>query len=662
MLHMKNKLPIILFAIFLTTNICASDENENLLFSPKGIAKVHITLPEGKTIDDVNREEDMSALMEIQNSENSSYDTNQLYNGEIIIKGRGNSTWAGEVRPWDAGRKEPDIPIIKPFNHKRSYSIDLVDKSGNDNESPLLDMPEHHKWTLITFFSDKSLMRIPLAYHLGRMMDGFNYSPLIRYVELYVNGDYRGVYGLCEKIERDKNRVDIKKLTTDNVDQLEPRISGGYIIEGTPLDRIDPALRNKSFATSIKNVRFTFTYPKTKNVTEKQINWITDYMNQFEAALYGNSFRDPQRGYLKYIDEKSLIDWYIIQEFAKNIDAKDLFGSAYIYKDRGSKLFLGPIWDFDIAFGNIDYQECYNEDEFRLKRSKWFDRLFQDPNFANKVRDRYDELMPLFDQIPAILKANQKFLEETGCVERNFDTFPILGMYIWPNYAPLPTSHHGEVQRLIEWTESRKVWLYINMGTTEAECTERLKNSRPIIRIMDPEKFKNQKSSEVRVMRGYGTNYMKDRNFSYTWTHNESETNRNSEKYIFNKEGKHYVQLVDNKGNRSLPSFPVAWGEDPTYYPEKENTSIENPNENDVFLFSNLVTNYLTINSSKFINSELIIRIFNANGSLSKEFKRNTKTGSNHFELNVSDLENGMYLLQITDNSSIINKKFIISR
>jgi len=653
---MKNNLFILLFTFFLTTNICASDENENLLFSPKGIAEVHITLNNDLTLNQITREEDVTAQMEIKNSENSSYDASQLYKGEIIIKGRGNSTWAGEVRPWYGNSKKPDIPIIEPFKHKRSYSVDLVTESGNDNESTLLDMPKHHKWALVTFFSDKSLMRIPLAYHLGRMMNGFNYSPLIRYVELYVNGEYRGLYGLCEKIERDKNRVDIKKLTADDSD-----ISGGYIIEGTPLDRIDPALRDKSFATN-RDVRFTFTYPKTKNVTNQQINWIKNYLNQFETALYGNNYRDSQNGYLKYIDEKSFIDWYIIQELAKNIDAKDLYGSAYIYKDRNEKMFLGPIWDFDIAFGNIDYQECYNEDEFRLRKSKWFSRLFQDTNFAQKVRDRYDELMPLFNQIPAIIEANHKFLEESGCVERNFDKFPILGTYIWPNYRPLPTSHQGEVQRLIEWIESRKTWLYINMGATEADCIERLKNSRPTIRIMEPEKFKNQKSSNVKVMRGYGTIYMRNANFSYIWTHNESEAKRTSETSMFNKEGKHFVQLVDNKGNRSLPSLPVAWGEEPIYYLEEETNSIGKIDKNTFSLFPNPVTNNLTIHSSKFGNSELNIKLFNVNGLLSKEVTRTKENASDYFEIDVSDLQNGIYFLQIRNNSGITNNKIIISR
>jgi hypothetical protein len=652
---MKNKLSIILFFILWTTTTWSSDDNTELLFSPKGIAEVHITLSNDLTLNQVTRAEDVVAHMEIKNSENSFYDESQLYKGEILLKGRGNSTWGGEVRPWQTGR-QPDIPIIEPFKHKRSYSVDLINEAGDEIERPLLDMPGHDKWALVTFFSDKSLMRIPLAYYLGRMMNRFSYAPIIRYVELYVNGEYRGLYGLCEKIERGRNRVDINRLGADDSHQIEPNISGGYIIEGTPLDRIDPAVRNKSFATNTRDIRFTFTYPKIHNVTNAQINWIRNYLNSLEYVLHNSNFHHPTDGWRKYLDENSVIDWFIIQELAKNIDAKDFYGSAYMYKARNGKLFMGPIWDFDIGFGNIDYQECYNEDGFRLKSAKWFNRFFLDGSFTQKVRDRYDELLPLFDQIPAIIQANQQFLEESSCVERNFEKFPILDMYIWPNYKPLPGSFRGEVQRLIEWTESRKMWLYINLGINQDDQIERFKNSRPTIRIMQPELFREQKSSELRVLR-FSDTY---NSYFYVWTHNGEETRKVGEKYTLDKVGPHFVQLSDTRGNRSLPSLPVAWGEEPVYYPEEDNTtSIQKVDVNPILFVSNPVSDYLTINYISSKRSELDIKLFHINGTVAKQFKSKIKQGINYLEFNTSKLNKGIYLLQIVDDSNVINRKII---
>ena len=629
---MKNTLLITFLSAFISTSIFAAEEE--LLFSPKGVAEVHITLHDGLTLNDITREKDVKAQMEIRNSESSTYDGTELYKGEILIKGRGNSSWAGE-----GYNKEPDIPIIEPFKHKRSYSIDLVDEKGEDNPAPVLGMPSHEKWAIITFYSDKSLMRIPLAYYLGSKMSGLNYSPRIRYVEVFVNGEYRGLYGFCEKVERDKNRVDIKKLTADPADQVEPRISGGYIIETTPYDRIRPD--DKSFKSS-RGIDFTFKYPKSKNVTDAQIKWIKDYINEFEKALYGGYYKDAERGYQNYINENSFIDWYILQELGKSIDA-GMYASVYVQKDRNGKLVMSPPWDFDISFGNINYQECFNEDELRLRKANWFNRLFQDERFAQKVLDRYDELMPLFNQIPTIIEANRKFLGNTGCVERNFEKYPRLGLYDWPNYAPYPTSHKGEVRRLTEWIESRKTWLYINMGITKEDRCERLKNSQPTIRIMEPEAFENGETSNAKVMKGY----------TYIWTYDGKETKVSNLNYSLRKDGEYRVQIQDGNGCISKYSNPVVKGGE---------TSVMLPiRQKDISIYPNPVKKQMIVNYMADNNFKLKIQVFDTNGKSIKQQQNEIRIGSNRFEMDFSDLADGNYLVQFIGDSKPITRKIIVS-
>lgn len=609
--------------LFLVSPILCFADNTDLLFSPKGVAEVHITLPDGMVLDQVERDVDTKAYMEVRNSDNSSYTAKELYSGYILMEGRGNTTWGTPKKP---------------------YNIDLINNAEEDNPSTLLGMPSHHKWCLITYYSDKSLMRIPLAYYLGQKMNGLQYSPRIHYVEFYVNGEYRGLYSLCEKIERGDDRVNIKKLTADAADQVEPRISGGYIIEVTPKDRLKPD--QKSFV-STQNINFTFKYPKNKNVTNQQIKWINDYINSFEKVLYSNSFKDEENGYLKYINEDSFIDWYIIQEFSKNCDSP-MHASVYMHKDRNGKLNMSAPWDFDIAFGNINYNDCFYEDGFHVKGSRWFNRLFQDERFLQKVIDRYDELMPLFNRIPAILKANEKQLTELGCVERNFDLWNILGRYHWPNYSPYPETHKGEVQRLIEWIESRKAWLYINFGKTEGERTSRLLSTRPTIRVMEPEKFLRKESSSVKAMRGY----------NYVWMWDDKTSTRGTENYSITRDGKHYVRLKDKNGNLSQISYPVTWGEELNY----DYLDISTPTLPDFELYPNPAKNILYINYSASLNSGLTIDIYDLKGTLIKRYTNKTTTDINSpIELDISGIANGLYIIRIINETGVSSKKIIVS-
>lgn len=391
---------VLLYFLFLSTLVFA--DNSGLLFSPKGVAEVRITLPDGMSIDDIQKDVDTRAYMTIRNSSSSEYGEESLYSGYVLIEGRGNTSWT--------------LP-------KKPYNIELIDENGNENPDKILDMPSHHKWCLITYYSDKSLMRTPLAFYIGQRLKGIPYTPRLQYVELYVNEEYRGLYSFSEKIERDSNRVDIKKLTSSDRDQEENRISGGYILETTPEDRLEEG--QKYFKTSRGQV-FTFKYPKNKNVTDTQIKWIKSYINEIENGLYSGRFFEEDNRYYEHLDEQSFVDWYILQEFAKNNDS-GFYASVFLQKDRDDKLAMSAPWDFDMAFGNIYNRDCLYDDSFWLNNNKWYKCLMADSGFAQKVLNRYDELMPLLNQIPEILETNREYLEKHGYIERNFERWDILG-------------------------------------------------------------------------------------------------------------------------------------------------------------------------------------------------------------------------------------------
>ncbi len=192
--------------------------------------------------------------------------------------------------------------------------------------------------------------------------------------------DYVGVYVLMEKIKQGENRVNITKLEPS--DNAEPQITGGYIVKKDKLDSGDLTFRT-SYGQSL-----IYLEPDRTEITQPQQNWIKSYLNEFESVLYGTNFTDPVNGYAGYIDVDSFIDHHIIVELAKNIDGFRL--STYMFKDRGGRLNMGPVWDYNLSLGNADYLQGWIPDGWyysQLSNTEypWWRRLFEDPH----VRLRY---------------------------------------------------------------------------------------------------------------------------------------------------------------------------------------------------------------------------------------------------------------------------------
>ena len=616
---------IISFLIFLISLPLFADETN--LFSPLGIAEIHIDLLNGKNIDDIKRDETnliadkLDATMVIKNSRLSIYNAPDLYNGRIQIKGRGNTTWG--------------VP-------KRPYAIDLVTESGDDNPSALLGMPADEEWVLLAFWHDRSMMRNPLAYYLGRQMTGLEYSPRFKYVEVYINGEYRGLYMLCEKIKRADQRVNISKLTTDVADQVAPQLSGGYLLEVTPSDRVKMDEVSARFKTTKRDINFVIKYPKPKNVTTIQVQWMKSYMDEFETVLYGDNFKDPVTGYLKYINENSFIDWYIIHDLSKGVD--NLFhASLYLHKDRNGKLNMSSPWDFDISFGNVG-SDCFFENELWIQKTHYFNRLMQDERFAKKLVARYDELQPLFNKIPEVLETNFKQLESEGCLDRDYDRWPqILGDYKDKEGRTTPNTVKGHVRWFKEWLESRQTWLYINYGLTEVDRCDRLKKSKPIIRIMDPSGFEMGGNSSAKVMKGY----------TYIWNGTSVTSNEN---YQFDKDGKNWVQIKDVHGCTSLPSKSIARGDT-----EDQETSLQQINPDAISIYSGSSKDVLYISYASYKESLMNISLYGLQGTFIKQVKYQVAAGLNRYQLNISGLQNGIYLIKCSVESEVFMKKVIVT-
>ncbi len=363
---------------------------------------------------------------------------------------------------------------------KKQYGIEIRDAAGNGIDASILGMPAKDDWVLFAPYDDKSLMRDVLAYELGRELG--HYASRSRYCELVLNGTYMGVYVMLEKVKRDKYRVNIAKLEPTEVSGDD--LTGGYIIKidkqtggGTGwLSTYDPPE-----AASGQKVPFLYDYPKTEDIVPQQKAYIQNFMKSFEDALYSVNFKDPVQGYPHYIDAVSFADYFIVNELTKNPDAYRL--STYFYKQKdsdGGKMFMGPIWDFNLGFGNVDYCTLGTTDGLVINYNHicpkdgwlvpfWWGRLMQDPAFTKLVRTRWDSLRQgpyKTDVILSKVDSIAHLLDESE--QRNFLTWPVLGQYVWPNYY-VGTSFPGEVEWLKNWIRGRLEWLDVNMPSVITE-------------------------------------------------------------------------------------------------------------------------------------------------------------------------------------------------
>lgn len=239
------------------------------------------------------------------------------YNGRISIEIRGSTS---------------QVPDKKPYG----LTTLQANNTSNNNVS-LLGMPSENDWILSSIAYDKSFIRDYLCYNLSRQMG--NYASRTAYCEVIVNGDYKGLYLLQEKIKVDSNRVDILKMSTS--DNSGADVTGGYITKCDKINGGDP------IAWTMQDVNFVHHYPKPEDITTPQNDYIQSEFYRLAATTYNQSLLD---GYKTVIDIPSFVDFMLVNELASNADVYQ--SSTFFHKDRNGKLRAGPVWDLNITFGS----------------------------------------------------------------------------------------------------------------------------------------------------------------------------------------------------------------------------------------------------------------------------------------------------------------------
>lgn len=379
---------------------------------------------------------------------------NEFY-GEIGIETRGSSSGGFPMKSYGVETRGPAPDI-------------------NYNAS-IFDWPSDNDWILYAPYNDKSLIRNVLTYKIGNEMG--NYSPRTQLCEVILNGEYLGVYVFMERIKQNPGRVDIDELEYTDISGNE--LTGGYILKvdkTTAGGIIAWTSPYTCAAPGTGPIEFQLHDPEIDTMHPAQLVYIEDYITDWENALAGSNFTDPILGYAPYIDELSFIDFMLVNEISKNVDGYRI--SSFLYKEReseGGELVAGPLWDFNLAWGNADY--CQGGDTTGweiyfnsvcggsggLQNPFWWDRLLQDPEYTHRVSCRWQELRQGIlhtDSLMYYIDSMTNYLDEAAT--RNYTKWPILGIYLWPNNF-IGNTYQEEMDYLKTWTTGRLIWMDNNM-------------------------------------------------------------------------------------------------------------------------------------------------------------------------------------------------------
>ncbi|AWA28922.1 secretion system protein Por [Flavobacterium magnum] len=356
------------------------------------------------------------------------------YNGRIDIEIRGSSSQALPKKGY-------------------GFSTKMADNTTNNNVS-LLGMPSENDWILNGLAFDPSLIRDYLSYNLSRSMG--NYATRTAYCEVVINGDYKGLYILQEKVKADGGRVDVTKITTSQ--NTLPNLSGGYITKCDKTTGGDPVAWTMPDYNG-GQVDFIHELPKPADATAAQDNYIHNYFTDLQTSVTSS---DPVTGYPSLIDIPSFVDFMLSNELASNADGYSL--STYFHKDRNGKLRAGPIWDFNLTYGNDLFFWGFDRSHYDVWQfadggndgAKFWTDLFNNTAFRCNVSRRFNELtqpgQPLNpDTLNTFIDNTINYISAAAVRENN----------LWGTVPDLET----EIFSLKFWLDQRVTWMTEHLGS-----------------------------------------------------------------------------------------------------------------------------------------------------------------------------------------------------
>lgn len=399
---------------------------------------VNISIPEflgedGK-LEDFKAKKKINANLEVSNCSES------MKTATLTIKGRGNSSWTNAP--------------------KKSYTIKFKDKQN------FLGLGKNKSFALIANYFDKTLLRNFTSYKLAKtVFTGMTWNPDAKCVNLFINNVYQGVYLAVETIKIGEKRVNIPDIA--DCKDIADFNNYGFILEVD--SRQD---ENFNFRTE-NNVPFSLKEPDGEDLQDDVKKKIQEKVQAAENALYSVDFKNPssENYYGNFLDVDSFVDWWLLEELAKNTDS-NFYSSCYIYFNPTDKKFcMGPVWDFDLGWGNINSTETYTGFKVCESSNKdnetwesWILQLLKDDNFKEIAKSRWSQLKPKIEEYFGTGNTDgyeAKFESLQYDAELNFERWPILGKETWkcPAGAEERKTFTAEKEFFINWKNNRIQWL-----------------------------------------------------------------------------------------------------------------------------------------------------------------------------------------------------------
>lgn len=389
---------------------------------------VNVYLENNASVDSIDRNNYTAMTFSIDTTGDKSFQPTAVSSGRI--RGRGHSTWK-----WD----------------KKPYRIKL------DKAASVLGLEENKDWILLANYADKSLMRNTVAYDMSRTLDGMDWAPTQYPVDLFINGVYQGVYSIGEHMEIGDGRVDIDEKSEKN--------DTGFLLEVGGADEPDMKVNIDYFVIPSSKAAVAFKDPDGDELTDGQRKFIVNYVKKADAAIVSG------KNYEDYIDVDSFCDWIIIHELTYNLDSC-FRRSCYITKDKGGKLKMGPVWDFDLAFGNFSKDNPnYNDWATIGKNTKdayitenWCTYLMADKSFRSRLRSRWFEVKDkLLSTANKSIDSNSKKIYRSQ--QENFKVWKIWGTRA--GYQPKGKlnyeSYELQIKYLKDFISNRAKWIDKNI-------------------------------------------------------------------------------------------------------------------------------------------------------------------------------------------------------
>lgn len=397
-----------------STSDLSSSSKESLSFDDEmfpyaGIPRIVIETVD--MVDVVDRENEIPAKFQIFGEKD---EESEIL--EISIRGRGNSSWTS-------------MP-------KKSYKLEFAAKQS------LLGMPQNKDWALIANYADKTLMKNYLVYNVAKQIKSF-YSPRCKFVELYLNQDFLGTYLLVETIKSGKNRVSFSETTDAYIIEADSKLKSGeqYFVSDV-LEEDDKV----------------FKIHEPHNASDFMIEQVSNHIHEFESYLTNIEANvDNQLG--DWIDVDDMIKYMWIQEFTKNPDV-NFYTSVFFCWEKNDVIKMGPVWDFDLAFGGHYKESVSLPFDWRCV-GYWYEYMLKDCEFVNQRKRFWVENKLYFESIVDSVDVVYDMLKESA--DNNFRRWNVLESTENKFHPKSYRSYRDAVDDLKVWIKERLAWIDANL-------------------------------------------------------------------------------------------------------------------------------------------------------------------------------------------------------